>query len=379
MHGVLAGAHVELAVEALRVTLDRVDRQEQRGSDLTLARRPREHPQDRQLAIRQFLDQHAGRRATGAGVGLTDRPAPEHFRIRDGGLDLHSDAARRQPTTACSRRCPLARSPTSDVVGSSLAAWSPTPIVLLAATRDGYRCVLADAGLPEHRLGALDPTAAAELHPATVRKLAQAATVEVLTAKTEQRAHLVDAHVEYLHPPLERGRTQRHRVVPGIAKLGYQGGELAVQRYLRRFRDGGGHAALPGPKPPTVPQVTRWVMTHPEQLDTEEADRLRQIRDADAGLDRLTIHVRGWATMMAELRGQDLERWIVAVEHDSLAPLASFARNLRRDQDAVRAGLTLQYSSGRVEGTVNKIKMLKRQMFGRANFDLLRTRVLHAS
>jgi hypothetical protein len=114
-----------------------------------------------------------------------------------------------------SRRCPLARSPTSDVVGSSLAAWSPTPIVLLAATRDGYRCVLADAGLPEHRLGALDPTAAAELHPATVRKLAQAATVEVLTAKTEQRAHLVDAHVEYLHPPLERGRTQRHRVVPG--------------------------------------------------------------------------------------------------------------------------------------------------------------------
>ena len=48
------------------------------------------------------------------------------------------------------------------------------------------------------------------------------------------------------------------------------------------------------------------------------------------------------------------------------------------DYDAVRAGLTLEYSSDRVEGTVNKIKMLKRQMFGRANFDLLRTRVLHA-
>lgn len=82
--------------------------------------------------------------------------------------------------------------------------------------------------------------------------------------------------------------------------------------------------------------------------------------------------------MMTKLAGQDLEQWIVTVEQDTLAPLASFARNLRRDQDAVHAGLTLPHSSGRVEDTVNKIKMLKRQMFGRANFDLLRTRVLHA-
>ena len=216
------------------------------------------------------------------------------------------------------------------------------------------------------------------LHPATVRKLAQAATVEDLTAKTEQRAHLVDAHLEYLHRRWNEGERNATGLFREIAKLGYQGGELAVQRYLRRFRDGRGHAALPGPKPPTVREVTSWVMTHPDRLDTEEADRLRQIRDADAGLDRLTTHVRGWATMMTELRGQDLERWIFAVEQDSLAPLASFARNLRRDQDAVHAGLTLQHSSGRVEGTVNKIKMLKRQMFGRANFDLLRTRVLHA-
>jgi transposase len=217
------------------------------------------------------------------------------------------------------------------------------------------------------------------LHPATVRKLAQAATVEDLTAKTEQRAHLVDGYVEYLHRHWNEGERNATGLFREIAKLGYQGGELAVQRYLRRFRDGRGHAPVPGPKPPTVREVTSWVMTHPDRLGSDEASHLRQIRDADAGLDRLTTHVRGWATMMAELRGQDLEQWIVAVEQDTLAPLASFARNLRRDQDAVHAGLTLPHSSGRVEGTVNKIKMLKRQMFGRANFDLLRTRVLHAS
>lgn len=57
--------------------------------------------------------------------------------------------------------------------------------------------------------------------------------------------------------------------------------------------------------------------------------------------------------------------------------LRSFARSLSHDHAAVRAGLSLPHSSGAVEGTVNKIKMLKRQMFGRANFDLLRTRVLY--
>jgi transposase len=216
------------------------------------------------------------------------------------------------------------------------------------------------------------------LHPATVRKLIQARSVEDLTAKTEQRAHLVDEHIEYLHQRWNEGQRNATGLFREIKKLGYPGGELAVQRYLRQFRDGRGHAALPGPKPPTVREVTSWIMTHPDRLRPEHAQHLSQIRETDTELDRLTTHVRGFATMMTELRGEDLGQWIVAVEQDTLTPMASFARNLRRDEAAVHAGLTLQHSSGRVEGTVNKIKMLKRQMFGRANFDLLRTRVLHA-
>ena len=82
--------------------------------------------------------------------------------------------------------------------------------------------------------------------------------------------------------------------------------------------------------------------------------------------------------MMCGRHGDRLDDWLTAVEADTLVPLQRFASGLRRDYDAVRAGLTLEHSSGRVEGTVNKIKMIKRQMFGRANFDLLRTRVLHA-
>ena len=216
------------------------------------------------------------------------------------------------------------------------------------------------------------------LHPATVRKLAHARTVDELIAKTEQRAHLVDDYLDHLHRRWNEGERNATGLFREITKLGYQGGELAVQRYLRRFRDGRGHAPRPGPKPPTVREVTSWIMTHPDRLGHDETDQLRQIRERDVELGRLTIHVRRFASMMTGLRGEDLEQWITDVEQDSVAPLASFARNLRRDQDAVQAGLTLEHSSGRVEGTVNKIKMLKRQMFGRANFDLLRTRVLHA-
>jgi transposase len=80
--------------------------------------------------------------------------------------------------------------------------------------------------------------------------------------------------------------------------------------------------------------------------------------------------------MMTGRQGDRLDAWITAAEHDTLLPLAAFARNLRRDLDAVRHGLTLPHSSGPIEGNINRLKMLKRQMFGRAGLDLLRKRVL---
>lgn len=80
--------------------------------------------------------------------------------------------------------------------------------------------------------------------------------------------------------------------------------------------------------------------------------------------------------MMTGRHGDRLEDWITAAERDTLTPLASFAKNLCRDYEAVHNGLTLAYSSGAVEGTINRLKMLKRKVFGRAGLDLLRKRVL---
>jgi transposase len=75
----------------------------------------------------------------------------------------------------------------------------------------------------------------------------------------------------------------------------------------------------------------------------------------------------------------DLEAWLADAASSSIAELQGFAYGIRRDWAAVEAGLTLEWSQGQVEGHISRLKALKRQMYGRAKFDLLRQRVLYRS
>ena len=77
--------------------------------------------------------------------------------------------------------------------------------------------------------------------------------------------------------------------------------------------------------------------------------------------------------------GRKLDKWAVAVRKTGPPELRAFSRNLQRDWHAVSAGMTERWSPGPVECHINKLKMIKRQMFGRARFDLLRKRVLLAN
>ncbi|WP_408994907.1 hypothetical protein [Streptomyces sp. 1268] len=83
--------------------------------------------------------------------------------------------------------------------------------------------------------------------------------------------------------------------------------------------------------------------------------------------------------MLTQFRGEYFPHWIKAVRVEDLPGLRIFVDGLERDLVAVTAGLTLLWSSGVVEGHVNRINMIKRQMYGRAGFGLLRKRVLLAS
>jgi transposase len=85
-----------------------------------------------------------------------------------------------------------------------------------------------------------------------------------------------------------------------------------------------------------------------------------------------------FALIVRERRHEQLDGWLEQAEQSGLAPLVSFATGVRRDYAAVKAGVTLEYSNGPTEGHVNRLKMVKRQMYGRAKLDLLKQRLIAA-
>lgn len=124
--------------------------------------------------------------------------------------------------------------------------------------------------------------------------------------------------------------------------------------------------------------LSRWILTHPDALPEGPAAAQAVLANWPE-LTALAVHVRFFGHMVAHLQGDQLPSWIEAAASTTELPsLRTFAQHLERDLDAVTAGLTLPWNSGVVEGHVNRIKMLKPQMFGRAGFDLLRKRVLLA-
>ncbi|MGW4372015.1 ISL3 family transposase [Nocardia takedensis] len=211
----------------------------------------------------------------------------------------------------------------------------------------------------------------------TVRRFARAESVEELLVnnRTGYRAGILDDHKPHLRRRWNEGCTDTAKLLEEITALGYRGSEKTLSNYLRPFRTLS-RAPEPPRTPPTVRKATAWIMTNPANLDPTDQQILDTILAASPELTALVGHVRRFAAIMSERRGHDLQRWMTEAATDDQPALRSFLHGLRRDYDAVTAGLTLPWSSGPVEGQVNRIKMLKRQMFGRANTDLLRKRIL---
>jgi hypothetical protein len=163
------------------------------------------------------------------------------------------------------------------------------------------------------------------------------------------------------------------RLFHEIKALGYDGSYPVVRSYLDRTRP---QKAPLGQAPPTVRDVTNWLCRRPDDLTGDERPRLKAILDRCPELHAASGQVRAFAAMITDLTGRHLPQWIAAARDAGLPGIASFAKGLEHDIDAVTNGLTMSWSSGPVEGRVNHIKMVKRQMFGRAGLPLLRKRVL---
>jgi transposase len=371
----LRRGHVYGSVVVNMATRRPVDLLPDREAD-TFAAWLRDHP-----GTQVICRDRAGAYADGARAG-----APAAIQVADRWHLWHNLAERVEKAVARHRSCliepepelPAGRVPEPDLqqVATQAAAARMEESALVQRTRQRYEEVQA---LLAQGKGIKPIMRELGLAKETVRRFARAASVEDLLAKARgRRPSLLDDFKPYLHQRWNAGATNVLQLHAEITAAGYQGSYAIVRAYLQPFRALGA-APPPVPAPPKVRHVASWILRDPATLDDDEQVKLKDVRARCPHLDALAGHVTEFAKILTGLHGDRLDSWIAAVEADDQPDLHSFTTGLKQDHIAVLNGLTLPHSSGAVEGNVNRIKMIKRQMYGRASFDLLRKRVITAA
>lgn len=204
-------------------------------------------------------------------------------------------------------------------------------------------------------------------------------------------AHLSGPLRAYLLERWEQGCRNVSQLDRELRSLGYKGSRRSLYRFVATFdlaagsreecRPEGSEKADTLPPPSalalSVQQATWLFFRKQADLDETEQKNLEQLRQAHPRIEKAYQLVSAFLRMLRERTGQQLEQWLRDVETSGLSEFESFLTGIRRDKDAVLAGLTLPWSTGPVEGHVNRLKLIKRSMYGRAKFDLLKLRVLH--
>jgi transposase len=163
---------------------------------------------------------------------------------------------------------------------------------------------------------------------------------------------------------------------------GYKGSYESVRDNLVRLLPEGRKIPRDSPsKAPTLApsrQASFLLLRRPEKLRTEEQETLAKLRELHSEVDLAYDLVQQFAQMLRTRTGEHLDAWLDQVVNSKLPELQSFAAGIEKDKDAVKNGLTWWINNGMVEGHVTKLKLIKRQGYGKAGFPLLRKRVLHA-
>lgn len=284
-------------------------------------------------------------------------------------LDTLTDAVER--VVRAHRRC-LRDQPAVDAVAQ------PAP----PAAVEGRRAELtrhrwADVhALGDTGVGTTAISRALNLDRKTVLRYARAATADDLLTPMPRRGSDLDAHTGYLARRWQEGCTNAARLAAELRERGYRGSDRTVRRLLQAWRAGTASPTATLVATPRPRQVTGWIIRPAaERTESEQAD-LARILDRCPALRTVDRLVSDFGGMLRQRRGQHLDTWIAKARAGGIPQIQGFAAGLGKDYDAVRGGLTLAWSSGAVEGNVTKLKAIKRAMYGRANFDLLRRRVL---
>jgi transposase len=203
---------------------------------------------------------------------------------------------------------------------------------------------------------------------------------------------LIEPYKEYLIKRWNEGCRNAQQVYREIKEQGYTASDQPIARFCAQFRqkkerrkfkqvDPSNETAIKAvPKrPPTASQVAHWITFKVEQRLDWQQQYLTPLCKADQEIAQSYELIQEFTTMLRERKGERLDAWLQRVEDQGVSELKSFAQGLKRDYDAVKAGLTLEWSQGAVEGHVHRLKLLKRQAYGRASFQMLRKRVLQCA
>ncbi len=218
----------------------------------------------------------------------------------------------------------------------------------------------------------------------TARKYLRAAACP---ARSARRTHLpaLGQHETYLRERWVAGCDNAAQLWRELRARGFPGSAGAGRRYLgswrttprRPGRQQRRSAGPPPPRPPSPKQVRWWLLLPPARRTARQHAYLDRLLSGTAALHLAADLAREFGPLLRDRDLAALAPWLTRAEARGLDELAACALSLRQDRAAVEAALASEWSNGQTEGQVTRLKLVKRQMYGRAKVDLLRRRVLH--
>jgi transposase len=185
------------------------------------------------------------------------------------------------------------------------------------------------------------------------------------------------------------GRRNGCTLLRELQRLGYRGSYATLMYYLRRLKALQGSIELDRPQPvlaavalcrELTPRTAAWtVLRREERRSAQDREVLAELRQYNPELDEAIALAEEFAALVRGRQPERLDPWLQRAQDGTVVSLRRFAKRLSADYEAVRAAVQLGWSNGPVEGQINRLKMLKRAMYGRAGLDLLGRRFLLAA